>query len=221
MHRKFNLDNQVDIFQFATHKFSLILRSFHQFKISSMRKFSKIISICLALASFFACNEAPKNNTSTDNPGVNLVDSNTELTAITDVVHNFYKWYSSGIERIEYVDSKGKFSKLDMAKVAAHHAQMMKSGFLSQAYIDNDMAYLKKYEAIWAKDNENGNEAPLSGADYNRVYCGQDWDPIEYTTGTLKVDGLGTNQVKTTVGASKLELVKENGKWLISKISCE
>jgi hypothetical protein len=32
---------------------------------------------------------------------------------------------------------------------------------------------------------------------------------------------LGTNQVKTTVGGSKIELVKENGKWLIAKIFCE
>jgi hypothetical protein len=191
-----------------------------------MSKFSKIISICfcVALASFFACNEAPKNNTPTDKPvdiGENQISPATEIAAITGVVHNFYKWYSSGIERIEYVDSKGKFSKLDMAKVAAYHAQMMKSGFLSQAYIDNDMAYLKKYEAIWAKDKENGNEGPLSGEDYDRVFCGQDWEPEEYTTGMHKVDELGTNQAKITVGAGKLELVKEDGKWLISKISCE
>ena len=188
------------------------MRNFYQPKIFNMRKFSKIIHICfcIALAAFFACNEAPKNNTPTDE------------TAITDVVHNFYKWYPpAGIERIEYIDSEGEFSKLDMAKVADYHAQMMQSGFLSQAYIDNDMAFLKKYEAIWAKDKENNNEAPLTGHDYDRVYCGQDWDPKQYTTGTHKVDLLGTNQAKITVGASKLELAKENGKWLISKISCE
>ena len=108
-----------------------------------------------------------------------------------------------------------------MAKVTAYHAQMMKSGFLSQAYIDNDLAYLKKYEAIWAENKENGNELPLSGEDYNRVFCGQDNDPKDYISGTLKVDLIGTNQAKTTKGDSKLELVKENGKWLISKISCE
>ncbi|MBK9491193.1 MAG: hypothetical protein IPO07_22205 [Haliscomenobacter sp.] len=175
-------------------------------------KMRKLFVVFLALASFSACQEAPKNNETTD-PKV-------ELAAITDVVHNFYKWYSSGIERIDYVDSKGKFSKLDMAKVAAYHAQMMKSGFLSQAFIDNDMAYLKKYEAIWAKDKENGNEFPLSGEDHNRVFCGQDNDPKDYISGTLKVDLIGTNQAKTTNGDSKLELVKENGKWLISKIYC-
>ncbi|MBL7978141.1 MAG: hypothetical protein JNN12_07350 [Bacteroidetes Order II. Incertae sedis bacterium] len=187
-------------------------------------KIIKLTITYLALGAFFACKEAPKDTMPTDKRvdiGENKVDPNTDLAAITDAVHNFYKWYASGIDPIEYVDSKGKFSKLDMPKVAAYHAQMMKSGFLGQAYIDNDMAYLKKYEAIWAKDSENGNVAPLSGEDYDRVFCGQDWDPKEYTTGTLKVAGLGTSQVKTTVGASKLEMMKEDGKWLISKISCE
>lgn len=173
----------------------------------------KLFVVCLALASFSACQEAPKNNAPTD--------PKAELAAITDVVHNFYKWYTySDREHINYIDSKGKFSKLDMAKVAAYHAQMMKSGFLSQAFIDNDMVYLKKYEAIWAKDKENGNEFPLSGEDHNRVFCGQDNDPKDYISGTLKVDLIGTNQAKTTNGDSKLELVKENGKWLISKIYC-
>jgi len=177
-------------------------------------KMRKLFVICLALASFFACQEAPKNNA----PG----DPKAELAAITDVVHSFYKWYPpAGIERIEYVDFEGEFSKLDMAKVAAYHAEMMKSGFLSQAYIDNDLAYLKKYEAIWAKNKENGNEGPLSGYDYDRVYCGQDWDPKEYTTGTPEVELIGTDQAKVAVGSSNLELVKENGKWLIAKISCE
>jgi hypothetical protein len=177
-------------------------------------KMRKLLVVFLALASFSACQEAPKNNAPTD--------PKAELAAITDVVHNFYKWYTySDWEHINYIDAKGEFSKLDMTKVAAYHAQMMKSGFLSQAFIDNDMAYLKKYEAIWAKNKENDNEFPLSGENHNRVYCGQDSDPKDYISGTLKVDLIGTNQAKTTVGASKLELVKENGKWLISKISCE
>lgn len=192
----------------------------------------KLTIICLTLATFLACNEAPKSNTPTEKPadkpadkGVNQVDSNTDLTAITDLVHNFYKWYetfaSDEKRNINYLNMKSKVTKLDNAKVVAFHAELMKSSFLSQTYIDNDAAYLKKYEADWQKNKENANEEPLSGMDYDRVFCGQDWDPKEYTTGTLKVDGLGTNQVKTTVGASKLELVKENGKWLISKITCE
>jgi hypothetical protein len=143
------------------------------------------------------------------------------LVAITDVVHNFYKWYATTEDKLDYVDSKGKISKLDNAKLAAYHATFMKSGFVSQTYIDNDVAYLKKYEAEWQKNKENGSEEPISGLDFDRVFCGQDWEPKDYTTGAVKAEGLGTNQVKTTVGASKLELVKENGRWLIAKIACE
>ena len=182
-------------------------------------KMRKLFVVFLALASFSACQEAPKNNETTD-PKV-------ELAAITDVVHNFYKWYPpAGIERIEYVDSEGEFSKLDMAKVAAYHAQMMKSGFLSQAFIDNDMAYLKKYEAIWAKGKENGNEFPLSGLDYDRFLCSQEIEDFKLlTTAPVEVQGLGTEKVIAILDledytAKKFELVKENGKWLISKITC-
>ena len=50
----------------------------------------------------------------------------TDLKAVTDVVHKFYKWYAAeGAKRnIEYVNSKGKVSKLDMVKVATYHDQI-------------------------------------------------------------------------------------------------
>ena len=79
-------------FHLNRHKTFLILRSFHQPKINNMSKITKTINICfcLALASLFACQEAPKNSAPTDK------------VAITDVVQNFYKWYPpAGIERIE------------------------------------------------------------------------------------------------------------------------
>jgi Protein of unknown function (DUF3828) len=189
--------------------------------------------ICLILMSFLACKEAPKN-TSTTTPTDKVaevptdkggVQNDSDLVAVTDAIHSFYKWYEAFIDdnkrSIEYINSKGKTSKLDNTKLAAYHAELMKSGFISKAYIDNDVAYLKKYEAEWTKNKENGNEGPLSGLDFDRVFCGQDWDIKAFTTGAVKAEGLGTNQVKATVEASKLELVKENGKWLISKIICE
>ena len=83
------------------------------------------------------------------------------------------------------------------------------------------MAYLKGHEAEWKKNNENGSDGSLTGMDYDRVFCGQDWDIKAYTTGAVKAEGLGTNQAKATVEGSKIELAKENGKWLISKIVCE
>ena len=179
-----------------------------------------------------ACKESPKQVTTTETPTTQPQPANAggsqndaDLKAITDVVHNFYKWYESfqsdEKRQIDFLDSKSKVTKLIPAKVAAFHAELMKSGFLSQAYIDNDMAYLKKYEAEWLKNKENNNDGPLSGLDYDRVICGQDGDLKAFQTKSLKVEGLGTNQVKAAIEASKLELVKENGKWLISKIICE
>jgi Protein of unknown function (DUF3828) len=188
--------------------------------------------ICFILMSLFACKEAPKNAPHTPSDKMAEVptdkggaQNDADLVAVTDVIHNFYKWYEAFTnddkKRIDYLDSKGKTSKLDNTKLAAYHAEMMKSGFVSKTYIDNDVAYLKKYEAEWTKNKENNNDGPLSGLDFDRVFCGQDWDIKDYTTGSIKAEGLGTNQVKTTVGGSKLELVKENGKWLIAKIACE
>ena len=175
----------------------------------------KLFVVCLALASFFACQEAPKNNA----PG----NPQAELAAITAMVIDFYNWYTYEVNseaiNYDYIDSKGEFLKLDMAKVAVYHAQMMKSGFLSQAYIDNDMAYLKKYEAIWAKNKKNDYNGLFSGEPNDRILCGLDSNPYNIVS-KLKIDLIGTNKAKTTRGNSKLELVKENGKWLISKIYC-
>jgi hypothetical protein len=186
--------------------------------------------ICFMLMSFLACKDAPKNAAQAPTTTAQAADKGgaqdaADLAAVTDVIHNFYKWYEAFTnddkKRIEYVDSKGKTSKLDNTKLAAYHAELMKSGFISKAYIDNDVAYLKKYEAEWTKNKENNNDGPLSGLDFDRVFCGQDWDIKVYTTGVVKAEGLGTNQVKATVEASKIELVKEKDKWLISKIVCE
>jgi hypothetical protein len=115
--------------------------------------------ICLILTSFLACKEAPKN-TSTTTPTDKVAEvptdkggsqNDSDLVAVTDVIHSFYKWYEAFIDdskrSIEYINSKGKTSKLDNTKLAAYHAELMKSGFISKAYMDNDAAYLKKYEA--------------------------------------------------------------------------
>jgi hypothetical protein len=189
----------------------------------------KSIFFCLLLMPFLGCKDAPKNTeqapTTTDAADKGGAIDAADLAAITDVVHHFYKWYDvfqqDDKRAINYLNSKGKATKLDNTKLAAYHAEMMKSGFISKVYIDNDIAYLKKYEAEWLKNNENNSDGPLSGLDFDRVFCGQDWDIKDYTTGAIKAEGIGANQVKATVKANKIELVKENGLWLIAKIGCE
>ena len=190
----------------------------------------KSIFLCLLLMSFWGCNDSSKNTEQTPTTTADAADKGraidaADLALITDVVHNFYKYYDvfqqDDKRTINYLNTGGKVAKLDMPKLANYHAEMMKSGLISKAYIDNDMAYLKGLEAEWKKNNENGSDGPLSGFDADRVFCGQDWDIKTYTTGAIKAETLGANQVKATIEASKIELVKENDKWLITKIVCE
>ena len=74
---------------------------------------------------------------------------------------------------------------------------------------------------ILAKDNDNGNQANLSGENYDRVFCRQGWDQKVYTKSKVKEDKLSSNQEIIRVGVSKLALVKGNRKWIIAKINCE
>lgn len=195
----------------------------------------KLTFFGLVLTSFLACKNAPESTQSSaeksqtktadiTNESINSGGKQdiTDSAAIIEVVHNFYKWYETFPSMdYDYVDAKGKIAKLDNSKVEAYHTALLKSGFLSKAYIDNDIAYLKKYEAEWVKSKENGNDGPLSGLDYDRVFCGQDWDIVAYKSGAVKVEGISANEAKAGIESSKLDLVKENGKWLISKITCE
>ena len=113
------------------------------------------VLICLVLTSLFACKEAPKNSADTPSDKITEVPTDKsgaqddgDLVAVTDVIHSFYQWYEAFTNddkrNIDYLDSKGKTTKLDNSKVNAFHAEFMKSGFISKVYIDNDMAYLKK-----------------------------------------------------------------------------
>ncbi|MCU0346288.1 MAG: copper resistance protein NlpE N-terminal domain-containing protein [Saprospiraceae bacterium] len=189
--------------------------------------------IFLAGLTLFSC----KNTTTTEAGAAteevsaeNGSDNDPDLLAITDVIHGFYKWYetnANALANINYVKG-GKSSTLDNAKLDAYYASLKQSGFISQAYIDEDRAYLKNLEAT-AWKNENVNEEPLTGLDYDRFFCAQDYEIAFWTTAPVYVDGLGTDKVKANLtgleGGSErtqnFELVKENGKWLISKIICD
>jgi hypothetical protein len=151
--------------------------------------------------------------------------------AITDVIHNFYKWYntnSATINEINYI-KPGKSTTLDTERLAAYHALLKQSNCISQAYIDGDLAYLKNLEAT-AWKTEDVRETPLTGLDFERLFCAQDWDINFWMTAPVYVEGLGLDAEKATAKLSgdegggpriqDFEVVKENGKWLISKIIC-
>ena len=115
---------------------------------------------------------------------------------------------------------------IDNVKFDKYFAIIAKSGYFSQLYIDAERAKFKNLEATTWK-NENSDEEPLSGYDYNLFLCSQEIEDFKLlTTAPVEVQGLGTEKVTAILDledytAKKFELVKENGKWLISRILCE
>ncbi|AEE48612.1 DUF3828 domain-containing protein [Haliscomenobacter hydrossis] len=189
-----------------------------------------LLLLCLAMFSLSACqNTANKTDQSTEEP-TDSGDSqdDPDLVAITDVIHGFYQWYDDSMEKIQHLDyvKTGKHLSLDNKKVDAYFDQFLKSGFISKEYVDGEKAYLKALEVDWKKtEYEDG---PIDGLDYDRFFCAQDWDIKAWTESFVGVEGLGTDQATATMSSKegggpneqKIELKKENGKWLISKIIC-
>lgn len=187
----------------------------------------------LLCCSLFGCNQS---NTESKAPQIvdapiedNRAKEDAEILAITDVIHQFYKWYESNmatIVNINYIKA-GKSTTLDPVQLDAYYDLLKKSSFVSQSYIDSDRAYLKNLEAT-AWKNENVEEGPLTGLDFDRFFCAQDYDMAFWTAAPVRVEGLGTAKVMAimagTEGGSpreqQFEMVKENGKWLIAKIVC-
>ncbi|MEZ4772706.1 MAG: DUF3828 domain-containing protein [Bacteroidia bacterium] len=183
----------------------------------------------LAFSLLLSCNNATSTsqNVSTDTGGL---QDDPDLVAIDACIHGFYQWYETNMNtlaNIAYVRS-GKPATLDNANLDEYYAKLKQSGFISQVYIDGDRAYLKNLEATYWKD-EDVTEQPLSGLDYDRFFCGQDYDIVFWTTAPVAADGLGTNQATATLSGvewdmertQKFEMVRENGKWRIAKILCE
>jgi biopolymer transport protein ExbD len=162
--------------------------------------------------------------------GAKWLKKKAETVAVTNVIHSFYKWYDTfqndDKKNINFLNLKSKPVKLDNTKVATYHSNLMKSGAISQTFINIDQVYLKKCEAIWQK--EKYEDGPLPGLDADRFFCAQDWDIKFWTTAPVTIEELGINKAKATIAgteggsnrAQKFQLVKENGLWLISKIEC-
>lgn len=185
-----------------------------------MQSISKFFTLCLLLSAFIACNEAPKNAA--------VTPAQTDEAAITEAVHNFYKWYevNAGALADLFFVKPGNPATIDQAKMDEHYAILAKSGCFSQTYIDAEKAYFKNLEATDWK-TEDVNEGPLTGLDYDRFLCSQEMEDFKLlTTAPVSVQGLGTEKVTARMSLGeyqdkKYEMVKENGKWLISKVICE
>jgi protein involved in sex pheromone biosynthesis len=191
-----------------------------------MSTFKKVFIFSLLLSTLFACNETSKD-TAAEGEDANAQDD-TDLVAVTDVVHNFYKWYyanTAALMKINFLKG-GASTTIDDAKLDEYLGFVAQSGYVSQIYLESEKAALKELEAT-AWKNENVEEEPLSGLDYDRFLCSQDMEELQILTASpVTAEGLGTDKITATLDIEnyvpkKLELVKENGKWLISKFVCE
>jgi len=192
-----------------------------------------LLFCCLAVFSCFSCKNTSSPNTAptTAEPtGKGGSQDELDRVAINNVIHNFYKWYEANekaLVDINYIKG-GKSSTLDHPKLDAYFALLSKSGYIGQAYIDSERAYLKNLEAT-AWKHENVEEETLTGLDYARLFCAQDWDIAFWKTAPITAQGLGTEKVTAMMTGEegsvkreqKFELVKENGKWVIAKIVCD
>ncbi len=186
-----------------------------------------LILICFLLTGILACNNAPSNSEPTDNGGS---QDHPDLVAINDVIHGFYAWYDvfqkDETRNLNFTTEKGGHLALDLPKLDQFYANLRASGFISDEFIDNDRAVLKKCETLW--QNEELGDVP-SCLDADRFFCAQDWDLEFWTKAPIAADGLDTDRSTATMSGTegesareqKFELKKENGKWLITRIYCE
>lgn len=185
----------------------------------------KQLNLLLLLLGLFACrqNTADKNTPATPLP-------HPDQATIANTVHDFYEWYDAFVKdstrNLNFLDRKGKFARLDRARVDQYFDQLKAGGYISDEYIALEKDFLRKCEPLW--QTEDKNEA-LTGLDYDRVFCAQDWDPDFWTKAPVRVEDMEAGRVKATLAGTEagtprehtLELKQEAGKWLIAKIHCD
>lgn len=168
------------------------------------------------------------NSTNTSTPVVekNMVS---DSAAIADVIHGFYKFYSTfetDSTQYDFIDDSGKFLKLDEMKLKKYLGKFFQTGLVSEEFITNEHEFYMKCGKLWV--SEVKGDVP-SCMDADRMYCGQDGDFPEFTTAPVKSTIIGDRATAKMIfkpdsgnGESRnYELKKENGKWLMAKVECD
>ena len=191
-----------------------------------MKQFSLVT---LAVTLFFAaCNnkEVKKSSASAETKTA-VVNTTADSLAIAEALHGFFTWYDANetrLGKIEYVNDKGKHLVLDEKQLMLYHAEVKKSGFVSDDFIADEKKFYQACSKAWAKERKD--EVP-TGLEADRYHCAQDF-VAPYNTGAVTsiINGDHADVVLTlSAGGSKsdfkFEMKKENGKWLLSKIGCD
>lgn len=183
--------------------------------------------LCLGflLFSLIACKERLSNEKTSP-----IGQDDPDILAITNTVHDFYQWYDAFVRDtnrdINFTDARGKYIKLDRAKLDRYFNNLKASGYISDEYIAGEKDFLNKCEPLWQTE---GKDAPLTCLDYNRIFCAQDWDLEFWTKAPVSIETLGADRVMATLSgteggsprAQQLEMKKEKGKWLIARVVCD
>jgi hypothetical protein len=189
----------------------------------------KISFIFIALFLVVSCKNASEQKTNTSESTSNETSVTSDSAAIAETVHGFYKWYGAfyvnPANNTGFTNDKGKVLKLDQTKFDAYFANFKNSGFVSSDFVANEAAYYKDCEVLWQKENK---DEVVSCLDYDRYFCSQDVSDVTfYSTAAVKskVSGdkatafIGSDKENETP-TLKVELKKENGKWLVSQAGC-
>ncbi|MFD2572238.1 DUF3828 domain-containing protein [Spirosoma soli] len=180
----------------------------------------------LALVALLACHSEPQTNHEATTPGSSTPDS----AAVADAVHGFYQWYVTFLQdptkQIDFTDDSGEHLQLIRPKLERYLAHVKASGFVSDAFIAGEAAFYQQCSQVW--QNEPIDEVP-SCLDGDRYFCAQDWDATFWTRSPVRIKTIGPNKIRATLYGSyynnvmerSIELVRENGKWLISHIDCD
>ena len=191
----------------------------------------KYFTLILGLSIFMlvSCNRNPSqaNEQAKENKEESGSDAQTE---IANTVHGFFKWYAAFIEapegNFDFVSDDGKHPTLDNQKLDKHLQKFVASGFVSTQWTASERGFYNQCATKWK--NQPADDLP-EGMDSDRIICGQDANFEEFGTASVQAEIKGETAVATMAfpqgsgnGVNrKYDLLKENGKWRITKFHCE
>jgi hypothetical protein len=145
-------------------------------------------------------------------------------------VLNFFKWYRSNVGRLKKIElvtktatESGNVYAVNFTGTETYLAEMQKSGFVSEEYIDHWREYFKKCDEALKKTPQA--EGPVKGLDIDLVMLAKDYDEdlAKIEQSTVDAESIANDQgtvtlALPTVGRLKVKIAKQDSKWMISDI---
>jgi hypothetical protein len=160
-------------------------------------------------------------------------DPAAEKAAVILGAKNFYTWYNVFVsspdntgEQYNFIDTSGAHLKLKPAVLDAYLNLYVKTGFVSQDFIQREKTFFQKCEKLWQKEEKD--DIP-SGMDGDHIQCTQEDMSAIYSKDPAAVQFTAPDQATVTYVLSPeppafslhVFMKKENGKWLYSGNDCD